>query len=63
MKNIAYSISFLALAAFLFVSCGNSNKADLKTKNDSVAYVIGANIGRTCSRISPPTHWNSTPPL
>ena len=46
MKNIAYSISFLALAAFLFVSCGNSNKADLKTKNDSVAYVIGANIGQ-----------------
>ncbi|HPS26586.1 MAG TPA: FKBP-type peptidyl-prolyl cis-trans isomerase [Bacteroidales bacterium] len=46
MKNIAYSISFLALAAFLFVSCGNNNKADLKTKNDSVAYVIGANIGQ-----------------
>lgn len=45
MKNIGLSISLLALFTFLFVSCGNNNKADLKTKNDSVSYVIGANIG------------------
>ncbi|HNW69061.1 MAG TPA: FKBP-type peptidyl-prolyl cis-trans isomerase [Bacteroidales bacterium] len=45
MKNICLSICSLAIATMLFVSCGNNKKADLKTQNDSVAYVIGANIG------------------
>jgi len=45
MKNICLSIFSLAIATMLFVSCGNNKKADLKTQNDSVAYVIGANIG------------------
>jgi len=45
MKNICLSILSLAIATMLFVSCGNNKKANLKTQNDSVAYVIGANIG------------------
>lgn len=45
MKNICLSIFSLVIATMLFVSCGNNKKADLKTQNDSVAYVIGANIG------------------
>jgi len=49
MKNIFLSIFSLALAMFLFVSCGK-NKVDLQTKNDSVAYVIGANIGENLKK-------------
>ncbi|HOY30849.1 MAG TPA: FKBP-type peptidyl-prolyl cis-trans isomerase [Bacteroidales bacterium] len=50
MKNISLSISLVAMAMLLIVSCGNNNKADLKTGNDSVAYVIGANIGENLKK-------------
>ena len=50
MKNICLSIFCLATAMFIFVSCGNNNKANLKTKSDSVAYVIGANIGENLKK-------------
>ncbi len=50
MKNICFSVVLIASAALIFVSCGNNKKADLKTKNDSVAYVIGSNIGENLKK-------------
>lgn len=38
------STAIIAISV-LFVSCDNKGKADLKTNMDTVAYVIGANIG------------------
>jgi FKBP-type peptidyl-prolyl cis-trans isomerase FklB len=44
-KNLL--ISFVVVFCFsLFIACNSGDKtADLKTKNDSISYVIGANIG------------------
>jgi FKBP-type peptidyl-prolyl cis-trans isomerase len=45
-KNFVISMVVVFIIG-LFVSCDSGNKtADLKTKNDSIAYVIGANIGQ-----------------
>ncbi len=51
MKNIFASIVVLAMGLFILASCGSGNKkADLKTKKDSIAYVIGANIGENLKK-------------
>lgn len=46
MKNTFLSIVSVLMIVAIFVSCGQNNKkANLQTKEDSIAYVIGANIG------------------
>lgn len=45
MKNIFLSIVSVVILVTMFASCGQKNKANLQTKEDSIAYVIGANIG------------------
>jgi FKBP-type peptidyl-prolyl cis-trans isomerase len=45
MKNTFLSIVAVVMLAAIFASCGHSKKADLKTKNDSVAYSIGIDVG------------------
>jgi FKBP-type peptidyl-prolyl cis-trans isomerase FklB len=46
MKNTFLSIVAVVMLLAIITSCGPSNKkANLQTKQDSIAYVIGANIG------------------
>ena len=46
MKNTFLSIVSVVVLLVIFASCGQNNKkANLQTKEDSIAYVIGANIG------------------
>ena len=47
MKKNLITCLIAVLIIGLFAACNTGNKtADLKTKNDSIAYVIGANIGK-----------------
>jgi FKBP-type peptidyl-prolyl cis-trans isomerase FklB len=46
MKNTFLSIVSVVMLLVVISSCGQNNKkANLQTKEDSIAYVIGANIG------------------
>jgi FKBP-type peptidyl-prolyl cis-trans isomerase FklB len=46
MKNTFLSIVSVVMLLAIIASCGQNNKkAKLQTKEDSIAYVIGANIG------------------
>ncbi|MEI6851752.1 MAG: FKBP-type peptidyl-prolyl cis-trans isomerase [Bacteroidota bacterium] len=46
MKNTFLSIVSVVMLLVIISSCGQNNKkANLQTKEDSIAYVIGANIG------------------
>lgn len=46
MKNTFLSIVSVVMLLAIISSCGQNNKkANLQTKEDSIAYVIGANIG------------------
>jgi FKBP-type peptidyl-prolyl cis-trans isomerase FklB len=46
MKNTFLSSVAIVMLVAMIVSCGKNNKkANLQTKEDSIAYVIGANIG------------------
>jgi FKBP-type peptidyl-prolyl cis-trans isomerase len=46
MKNTFLSIVSVVMLLAIIASCGQNNKkANLQTKEDSIAYVIGANIG------------------
>jgi len=46
MKNTFLSILSVVMLLVIIASCGQHNKkANLQTKQDSIAYVIGANIG------------------
>ncbi|MEI6123822.1 MAG: FKBP-type peptidyl-prolyl cis-trans isomerase [Bacteroidota bacterium] len=51
MKNIFLSIVVVTMGLFILASCGSGNKkADLKTQKDSIAYVIGSNIGENLKK-------------
>jgi len=50
MKNIFLSVVVVTMGLFILASCGSNKKADLKTKNDSIAYVIGSNIGENLKK-------------
>ena len=50
MKNKFLAILSLVLVAFFAISCGQDKKPNLVTSDDSVAYVIGTNIGSNIKR-------------
>ncbi|MCK9611320.1 MAG: FKBP-type peptidyl-prolyl cis-trans isomerase [Bacteroidales bacterium] len=50
MKKVLLSAVSIIVVMFFMVSCNSGGKVSLKTQDDSVAYVIGANIGENLKR-------------